>query len=183
MPHFILYFKKNPFWSITLNKGSYQLFIFAHKILLKLTLCFWEAEAGCRGWDTLGPEVFVYSCRISWSIASLWCRTPPCFFFQNQNEVIILVESKIDQTIFFPVGQRLPVWVGGGGHKEGVHLQQKNIYFLFHRIMARGYAARCVSCIFKLFKSLEAYLNVENHSYFKSCRHRKYVFCNARRDS
>ena len=84
IPHFILYFKKNPFWSITLNKGSYQLFIFAHKILLKLTLCFWEAEAGCRGWDTLGPEVFVYSCRISWSIASLWCRTPPCFISKSK---------------------------------------------------------------------------------------------------
>ena len=41
-----------------------------------------------------------------------------------------MVESKIDQTIFFPVGQRLPVWVGGGGHKEGVHLQQKRIIFL-----------------------------------------------------
>ena len=36
---------------------------------------------------------------------------------------------------------------------------------------------------FKLFKSLEAYLDVENHSYFKSCRHKKYVVCNARRDS
>ena len=36
---------------------------------------------------------------------------------------------------------------------------------------------------FKLFKSLEAYLDVENHSYFKSCRHKKYVFGNARRDS
>ena len=64
------------------------------------------------------------------------------FFVQNQNEVIIFVESKIDETIFFPVGQRLPVWVGGGGHKEGVHLQQKKYIFLVSQNNGQGLCSK-----------------------------------------